>query len=39
MAAWIKTDQGWVRKGASLSTPENPSGGYGKTPYGKKYGK
>jgi hypothetical protein len=40
MATWIKTEQGgWVRKGAAISTPEAPTGGYGKTPYGKKYGK
>ena len=38
MAAWIKTDTGWVRKGAVLA-PIADAAGYGKTPYGKKYGK
>jgi len=42
MATWIRTPEGWVRKGLVIPDPITPPGGnsgYGKTPYGKGYGK
>jgi hypothetical protein len=44
MATWIRTIQGWVRKGSpmidapDIIPPPTNLGGYGHTPYGRKYG-
>lgn len=39
MATWVRTSEGWVRKGLVIPDPIPTTGGYGQTPYGKTYGK